>query len=160
MLNENMPIKELEICLREVKETMDTACKSNDILDSKIYNIIGFILSAMFGLLAIIFTRDYLHPKIIFSSFILVLGFIASVVFLFFAYKTRKYYAKGDLMYELEQSDAKYHNEKGMLFYLITQYRTKAEGNFKLNSFKGLMINYSVATLFISAIIAFLSLLF
>lgn len=153
MLNKNLEESQIKTAFQEVKDAMKSSCESANILDAKAHSMINIIISIIFGLSAVIFISDS-SSQILLPACILMIGVFVSLSILYFGYKTRKYHLYGDLMRDIETEDAYYHDEKGMLIYLIKTYQLKIDDNLKINATKGNMVNWSIITAIFSAVIA------
>lgn len=153
MLNKNLEEDQIKIALQEVKDAMKSSCDSANILDGKAHSMINIILSIIFGLSAVIFISDS-SSQILVPACIMMIGVFVSLAILYFGYKTRKYHLYGDLMKDIEIEDPYYHDNKGMLIYLIKTYQTKIDENLRINAIKGNLINWSIITAIFSATFA------
>jgi hypothetical protein len=153
MLNKSLNEKHLEMYLIEVKEAMKSSCTSADILDSKTHSLIKIIISVFFGLSAIIFIHNQ-DKKILVPAIILAIEVGLSLFILCLGYMSSNYHFYGEMMKDLENEHGYYHDEKGMLVYLIQIYQMKTQHNVSLNDKKAKYIDASILLSAISSILA------
>lgn len=153
MFDKTLEESQIKVAFQEVKDAMKSSCESANILDAKAHSMINIIISIIFGLSAVIFISDS-SSQILLPACILMIGVFVSLSILYFGYKTRKYHLYGDLMRDIEQEDKYYHDNKGMLIYLIKIYQTKINENVEINALKGSLVNWSIITAITFAIIA------
>ncbi len=153
-LNKDLNLSQLKISLQEVKDNMLSASSITQDLDKKTHELIKISISIILGLIATNFILIN-NKEILIPSIILLIGTAISLFILCLAYRCRGYHANGNLMKDIEQEDEYYHDEHGLMIYLIKIYQKKIEYNENQNTKRSNLINRSIAILASSSSISF-----
>ena len=153
-LNKDLNLSQLKTSLREVKDNMLYTSKRVDDLDKKTHELIKISISILLGLVAANFILSS-RQEVLIPSIILLIGTSLSLWVLCLAYKCIGYHSNGNIMKDIEQEDDYYHDEQGLMIYLIKIYQKKIEYNENLNAKRSSLINRSIAIMSLSSLLSF-----
>jgi hypothetical protein len=152
MMCKGFPNQSINIAHKEIRDAMQHVINTGSAIDNKVKYTMNTVL---FAYIISMFLMKWNFP--IFGAWVvLVFGMTVAFFLLMLASKKKTSHIFGDLLEDIHEEPAYYHDTKGIKIYIIERYKNKIMHNIERNSYKINKLNQAQFTIFLSMIIAFL----